>query len=108
MATHSSILVWRVPWTEEPGGLQFMGSQRVGHDYPTEPSTAGSLTFFLVVEKNAQPTLNHFKGYSSVVLSIFTLLGNQAPELSHLAKYSRIFCLRAPDPIYLPIKWAHF
>ena len=71
-------------------------------------STAGSLTFFLVVEKNAQPTLNHFKVYSSVVLSIFMLLGNQAPELSHLVKYSRIFWLRAPDPIYLPIKWAHF
>ena len=32
MATHSSILVWKIPWTEEPGGLQFMGSQRVGHD----------------------------------------------------------------------------
>ena len=30
MATHSSILAWRVPWTEEPGGLQSMGSQRVG------------------------------------------------------------------------------
>ena len=30
MATHSSILVWRIPWTEEPGGLQSMGSQRVG------------------------------------------------------------------------------
>ena len=29
MATHSSILAWRIPWTEEPGGLQFMGSQRV-------------------------------------------------------------------------------
>ena len=29
MATHSSILAWRVPWTEEPGGLQSMGSQRV-------------------------------------------------------------------------------
>ena len=29
MATHSSILVWRIPWTEEPGGLQSMGSQRV-------------------------------------------------------------------------------
>ena len=28
MATHSSILAWRIPWTEEPGGLQFMGSQR--------------------------------------------------------------------------------
>ena len=32
MATHCSILAWRIPWTEEPGGLQSMGSQRVGHD----------------------------------------------------------------------------
>ena len=32
MATHSSILVWRIPWTEEPNGLQSLGSQRVGHD----------------------------------------------------------------------------
>ena len=32
MATHSSILVWEIPWTEEPGGLQSMGSQRVRHD----------------------------------------------------------------------------
>ena len=31
MATHSSILAWRIPWTEEPDGLQSMGSQRVGH-----------------------------------------------------------------------------
>ena len=32
MATHSSILAWKIPWTEEPGSLQSMGSQRVGHD----------------------------------------------------------------------------
>ena len=32
MATHSSTLAWRIPWTEEPGGLQSIGSQRVGHD----------------------------------------------------------------------------
>ena len=32
MATHSSILAWEIPWTEEPGGLQSMGSQRVRHD----------------------------------------------------------------------------
>ena len=38
MATHSSILAWRMPWTEEPGGLQSMGSQRVGHDRPTSLS----------------------------------------------------------------------
>ena len=38
MATHSSILAWRMPWTEEPGGLQSMGSQRVGHDRATSLS----------------------------------------------------------------------
>ena len=32
IATHSSILAWRIPWTEEPGGVQSMGSQRVGLD----------------------------------------------------------------------------
>ena len=32
MATHSSILAWKIPWTEEPGRLQSMGSQRVRHD----------------------------------------------------------------------------
>ena len=32
MATHSHILVWGIPWTEEPGGLQSMGLQRVGHN----------------------------------------------------------------------------
>ena len=36
MATHSSILTWRIPWTESPGGLQSMGSQRVGHDWVTK------------------------------------------------------------------------
>ena len=42
MATHSSILAWRIPWTEEPGGLQSTGSQRVGHDWVT------LLTYFVV------------------------------------------------------------
>ena len=32
MATHSSMLAWRIPWTEEPGGLQSLGTQRVRHD----------------------------------------------------------------------------
>ena len=35
MATHSSIHAWKIPWAEEPGGLQSMGSQRVGHDCVT-------------------------------------------------------------------------
>ena len=40
MATHSSILAWRIPWTEEPGRLQSMGSLRVGHDWATKRSTS--------------------------------------------------------------------
>ena len=42
MATHSSILAWRIPWTEEPGELQSTGSQRVRHDWVT------LLTYFVV------------------------------------------------------------
>ena len=36
MATHASILVWKIPWTEEPGELQSMGSQRLTHDWATK------------------------------------------------------------------------
>ena len=36
MATHSSILAWEIPWTEKPGGLQFMGWQRIRHDWATK------------------------------------------------------------------------
>ena len=39
MVTHSSILAWETPWTEEPGGLQSMGSQRVGHNLATKQLT---------------------------------------------------------------------
>ena len=39
MAIHSSILAWRIPWTEEPRGLKFMGLKRVGHDWETNTVT---------------------------------------------------------------------
>ena len=42
MATHSSILAWKKPWTEEPGWLQSMGSQRTGHNWMTNMETEGS------------------------------------------------------------------
>ena len=41
MVTHSNILAWRIPWTEEPGGLQSMGSQRVGHNCATKQREHG-------------------------------------------------------------------
>ena len=43
MATHSSILAWKIPWTEEPGELQSMGSQRAGHDLATRQQGAGKV-----------------------------------------------------------------
>ena len=43
MATHSSILAWRIPWTEEPGGLQSVGSHRVGHDWSDLAAEAAAM-----------------------------------------------------------------
>ena len=52
MATHSSILAWRTPWTEKPGGLQSNGLQRVGHDRATSTGTLRGLrNFFLPYNK---------------------------------------------------------
>ena len=52
MATHSSTLAWKIPWTEEPGGLQSMGSLRVGHDC----ATSLSLFTFMHWRRQWQPT----------------------------------------------------
>ena len=52
MAPHSSTLAWKIPWTEEPGGLQSMGSLRVGHDW----ATSLSLFTFLHWRRKWQPT----------------------------------------------------
>ena len=44
MATHSSVLAWRIPWTEKPGRLQSMGSHRVGHDRSDLAAAAAAAT----------------------------------------------------------------
>ena len=50
MATHSSILVWRIPCTEEPDVLQSMGSQRVRHDWVTEHITTEKIMYVLEIQ----------------------------------------------------------
>ena len=52
MAIHSSILAWKIPWIEEPGGLQFMGLQRLRHDWASEHSTQVSISFNLGDQNN--------------------------------------------------------
>ena len=60
MALHSSTLGWKIPWTEEPGRLQSMGSQRVGHDW----ATSLSLFTFIHWRRKWQPTLMLLPGES--------------------------------------------
>ena len=59
MATHFSILAWEIPWTEEPGGLQSMGSQRVGHDLATKLPPP-------IAQKQRMKRKNHY-----VIISIY-------------------------------------
>ena len=60
MAPHSSTLAWKTPWTEEPGGLQSMGSRRVGHDW----GTSLSLFTFMHWRRKWQPTAVFLPGES--------------------------------------------
>ena len=63
-ATRSSIPAWRIPWTEEPGGLQSMGWQRVGHDYSdtarTHAHTAGGYVIWDLFFCNGEQLLEKF------------------------------------------------
>ena len=81
MATHSSILVWKIPWTEDPGGLQFMGSQRVGHD-------CGTLTFTFFQHDITGPISQAKNG--SISESLALLRGNvgwSSPHFSVINSY---------------------
>ena len=60
MATHPSTLAWKLPWTEEPGRLQYMGSLRVGHDW----ATSLSLFTFMYWRRKWQPTPASLPGES--------------------------------------------
>ena len=63
-ATHPSILAWRIPWTEEPGGLQSMGLQRVGHDWATELNWSEIQKGFIFSFCIQMYSLKHFPGGS--------------------------------------------
>ena len=59
MATHSSTLAWRIPWTEEPGRLQSTGLQRVGHDWATSLSLSTRIKSMITAATDLK---NHLKG----------------------------------------------
>ena len=109
MAMHSSILTWRIPWTEEPGGLQSMGSQRVGHDWAhtqrNNPNFRNSRGFLSNLKlNNIWKLLNLFKPW-------FLHLGNiitKAPEdlMEAAESYKTLYNIKVPGQAQLqPNKW---
>ena len=123
MTTHSSILAWRTPWTEEPGRVQFMGSQRVRHDWPTLTflNTTFSGTNKLIPDNihlkfNSNSfaelkficyNMHLFKVCNSTVFSIYTELGNHQHNLVFEDYHTETpfqfpFPLSSPPPSFLP------
>ena len=68
MAIHSSTIAWKIPWTEEPGRLQSMGSQRVGHDW----ATSRSRSFLLVPKYSVCPSV-----HTHLFIQLFICLSTQ-------------------------------
>ena len=93
MASHSSILAWRTPWTEEPCGLQFMGSQRVGHHWMTQIQSLHSPYMYQVLVKFA--TWVNSSNAHSVKLLFYPritdrdMYGPAAPDLRALTDWQR-------------------
>ena len=85
-ATHSSILAWRISWTEEPGGLQSMGSQRVGHDWATSHThTLFQIIFlFRLLQNIEQSSLCYTEGpcWLSILNIEVCTCESQTPGLS--------------------------
>ena len=91
MATHSSTLAWRIPWREEPDGLQSMGSQRVGHDWAASLSL--SLWFLYLWASLVAQRLKHLPAmWETWVQS----LGWEDPLEKERATHSSILAWRTP------------
>ena len=76
MATHSSILAWRIPWTEEPGGLQSMGLQRVGHDryaHTTQVQAGQKINNYQITKVNVYQAQTMYKEMVCFVASFCQL-----------------------------------
>ena len=93
MAPHSSTFAWKIPWMEEPGGLQFMGSRRFGHDW----ATSLSLFTFMHWRRKWQPTPVFLSGESRSMLQSMGLhrLGHDWSNLAALIiSFSNLYTSR--------------
>ena len=77
MATHSTILVWKIPWTEEPGGLQSMGSKEVEHDWASEHRMShkgGLMSIWWLLTLRVSMTQETWFSVQSISLIYFSFL----------------------------------
>ena len=104
MATHSNILAWEIPWMEEPGGLQCLGSQRVGHDWETSLSLSLFIQVysFLLVEHDYKSCLKIWvmSRCTSIVFSLRVI--NFFPVICHIS----LDCILYLN-IMLKYSWCH-
>ena len=117
MATHSSTLAWRIPWTEEPGGLLSMGSHRVEHNWSDLAAAAGYITFLWLAggeeetgccsnNLNHQPPGSNQSGAHRPVLSLklspFTHVGGRITEEEPQEEWGwPHHCLLTASPLFL-------
>ena len=75
MATNSSILAWKIPWTEEPGGIQSMGSPRVRYNLATKLPLHWLTTYFLQISPNKTPVVGRkmFPTHVSILIPGYAL-----------------------------------
>ena len=100
MATHSSSLAWRIPWTEEPGRLQSVGSRGVGHDW----ATSLSLFTFMHWRRKWQPTPLFFPGESQGQGSLWAAVYGVAQSRTRLKRLSSSSYSRRHIPVSLTLK----
>ena len=118
MATHSKILAWKIPWTEEPGGLQFMGLQRVGHDWAKHVCACthththrlnikNSLTLLFIAHSVSSPAANPLVYFQSVSEpTAFPPLPSLPPWSSHHPIFPGLSQQPPPGPCSIPA-WHH-
>ena len=106
IATHSSILVWRIPWTEEPGGLQSMRSQRVRHDLVIQQQQRDttewlifSLSLFMDTESRFVVVRGWKEGVTATVDELLLM------EIKFLFEGRKMSCVYTKTIYWYNIKW---
>ena len=106
MAPHSSTLAWKIPWTEEPGGLQSMGSRRVGHDWATSLSLSGYTPSSGIYESYGRSVFSFLRNLHTVLHSgCFNLHSHKRGPLFSTHPRQHIVCKFLMMAILSGMRW---